>query len=513
MAIRLARTEGIALIMTLMASVVLLTVVGVLVPLASTEVMIAANHRRAVEGLYAAEAALEWTVGELAPSAAWGAALAGGARSGVWAGALELLLADGSRVLLDEQTAALSRDGAGPSGAGRGLAWSLFAHGRLARLIPLPTDTASGTSPSGWPAGQPPRTRPARMPTAPSPCMPPRSTPGGDSVPYRPTWSASFRRCRPRERLRNTCNCSPGASCADHRGRWRPAAPRAGPGPLGAGSGAHADSPQGALEVALRYVIDDFRAAEAGGEDNVQGAAEHLLVAARGLHYVRGGEVAHGGQRAEAGDQRGQRSAIRVVEDTAPDGDVGHGQHPVAHRFAVTEAAVLRHRLDRVPGGVAEIQQAPQAALPLVLRDDVGLDAARRRDDGDERVGLAGEDGVEVPVDPVEQVPVRDDAVLDDLVQASPELAARQRPQHQGVGDDGNRLMERSDEVLAERMVTPTLPPMAASTCASRVVGTWTRATPRRMVAAAKPAMSPMTPPPTAMTVAERSAEARRSSS
>ena len=138
MAIRLARTEGIALMMTLMASVVLLTVVGVLVPLATTEVMIAANHRRAVEGLYAAEAALEWTVGELAPPVAWGAALAGAARSGVWAGAPEIVLADGSRVLLEEQTAALGRDGAGPSRAGRGLAWSLFAHGRLARLIPLP---------------------------------------------------------------------------------------------------------------------------------------------------------------------------------------------------------------------------------------------------------------------------------------------------------------------------------------------------------------------------------------
>lgn len=135
---RLARADGIALVVTLMASVVLLAVAGVLVPLASTEVTIAANHRRAVEGLYAAEAALEWTVGELAPFPVWRAALAGGARSRLWAGTPELRLADGTRAPLDEQTAALRRDGAGPGGAGRGLGWSLFAHGPLAALVPLP---------------------------------------------------------------------------------------------------------------------------------------------------------------------------------------------------------------------------------------------------------------------------------------------------------------------------------------------------------------------------------------
>ena len=138
MASRVGRSDGIALVMTLMASVVLMAVVGVLVPLASTEVLISANHRRAVEGLYAAEAALEWTAGELGPSPVWRAALAGGARSSVWAGASEIVLADGSRIGLDDETAALRRDGAGPSAAGRGLGWWLFAHGPLARLVPLP---------------------------------------------------------------------------------------------------------------------------------------------------------------------------------------------------------------------------------------------------------------------------------------------------------------------------------------------------------------------------------------
>ena len=44
---------------------------------------------------------------------------------------------------------------------------------------------------------------------------------------------------------------------------------------------------------------------------------------------------------------------------------------------------------------------------------------------------------------------------------------------------------------------TPVFPPTAASSMASSVVGTWSQGTPRRYVAATKPARSPVTPPPT----------------
>src|SRR6188474_1355383 len=50
---------------------------------------------------------------------------------------------------------------------------------------------------------------------------------------------------------------------------------------------------------------------------------------------------------------------------------------------------------------------------------------------------------------------------------------------------------------------------MALSTCASSVVGTCTSEIPRRYVDAAKPAMSPMTPPPKVRSVDARSAFAR----
>src|SRR5581483_10241967 len=62
---------------------------------------------------------------------------------------------------------------------------------------------------------------------------------------------------------------------------------------------------------------------------------------------------------------------------------------------------------------------------------------------------------------------------------------------------------------LPSGMSMPVLPPIAASTCPTSVVGTAAHRTPRRYVAAAKPATSVVHPPPKATTVPSRS---RRSS-
>jgi len=53
-------------------------------------------------------------------------------------------------------------------------------------------------------------------------------------------------------------------------------------------------------------------------------------------------------------------------------------------------------------------------------------------------------------------------------------------------------------------MSTAVLPPTEESTIASRVVGNCTQSMPRIQQAAAKPARSPTTPPPSAYTVASR---------
>ena len=132
--------RGIALLVTMMASLILVGLVGALVPLVSTETAVAANHRRSVQALYAAEAGLEWVVGELgrpASRASWDAVLAGSRRSRFWEVTLESPLADGTVVDLRAATLELRRAGAGDRAAGRGLEWRLFAHGPLAAIVPV----------------------------------------------------------------------------------------------------------------------------------------------------------------------------------------------------------------------------------------------------------------------------------------------------------------------------------------------------------------------------------------
>src|SRR6185503_19760147 len=57
---------------------------------------------------------------------------------------------------------------------------------------------------------------------------------------------------------------------------------------------------------------------------------------------------------------------------------------------------------------------------------------------------------------------------------------------------------------LPSAVLMPVLPPTAASTMPSRVVGTWTTLTPRSQVAARKPARSVTVPPPTPTIASER---------
>ena len=59
----------------------------------------------------------------------------------------------------------------------------------------------------------------------------------------------------------------------------------------------------------------------------------------------------------------------------------------------------------------------------------------------------------------------------------------------------------------------PVLPPTEESTCASSEVGIWMKFMPRRTMPAAKPARSPITPPPSAMTASPRSSRAARTRS
>ena len=140
-----------------------------------------------------------------------------------------------------------------------------------------------------------------------------------------------------------------------------------------------------------------------------------------------------------------QRLTLALGQRPARDRQVGGGQHAVGDRFAVPEAPVLRHRLERVADGVAVVEDAAQPAFALVLRDDVGLDPARLDDRRREHRRVAGEDRLGVArARRSNSVAARDHPVLDHLVQARAELAPRQRAQQQRIDErrapaDGTR--------------------------------------------------------------------------
>ncbi len=63
-------------------------------------------------------------------------------------------------------------------------------------------------------------------------------------------------------------------------------------------------------------------------------------------------------------------SALRSRSASAPRATASSAatSMPYADRFAVAEAAILRHRLERVAGGVAEVQDPPQSGFAFVGR-------------------------------------------------------------------------------------------------------------------------------------------------
>ena len=74
-------------------------------------------------------------------------------------------------------------------------------------------------------------------------------------------------------------------------------------------------------------------------------------------------------------------------------------------------------------------------------------------DHRDEHRRVAREQLRELRADLVEERPAGDDAVLDDFVEAGPELPAWQRRQELGIDDDRGRLMIGADQVLARGVV------------------------------------------------------------
>jgi hypothetical protein len=126
--------RGSALLVTLLTTVLMAGLAGGLAITVMTEEAIEANHRRAVAGLYAADAMLARAVSEVAGRPRWQSLLDGTVPSALRVGPAVRTLADGSSVDLARVTKALQRelDRARGDGVPR---WRLYAWGWRGDLV------------------------------------------------------------------------------------------------------------------------------------------------------------------------------------------------------------------------------------------------------------------------------------------------------------------------------------------------------------------------------------------
>jgi hypothetical protein len=106
---------------------------------------------------------------------------------------------------------------------------------------------------------------------------------------------------------------------------------------------------------------------------------------------------------------------------------------------------------------MAEVEFAPLAALPLVVRDDVGLHANRGRNHVGEQVVVTAQPREGRPLDPGEEIGIGDDGRLDRLGQPGPEVAVGERAQQRRIADDEFGLGEGPGHVLVSVDVHPVL--------------------------------------------------------
>ena len=117
-----------AIIVALMAMLLMSALGAALVLTTSSEALIAANFRHAQEGVYAADAALERAMADLASIPDWQPVLDGSMRSAFVDGP-----PSGVRTLADGSSLDLGR-------AREDDRWRLFAHGPLSTLLPAAHD-------------------------------------------------------------------------------------------------------------------------------------------------------------------------------------------------------------------------------------------------------------------------------------------------------------------------------------------------------------------------------------
>ena len=152
------REEGVALVIALMATTLLLTLGGALILLSSSETVIAANFRSAHEARYAADAAIERALSDLRREPDFTPVLSGDLRSSFVDGASSggRSLSDGSTIDLNQITNLANCNKASPCSAAEltgttaerpwgvnNPRWVLYAYGRLPDMLNPPSPRSS----------------------------------------------------------------------------------------------------------------------------------------------------------------------------------------------------------------------------------------------------------------------------------------------------------------------------------------------------------------------------------
>src|SRR6266702_623856 len=101
---------------------------------------------------------------------------------------------------------------------------------------------------------------------------------------------------------------------------------------------------------------------------------------------------------------------------------------------------------ERVPNGMAKIENRAEAGFGFILTDDIGLDFT-----------IALKEFWHLPFQPLEKANIVDDAIFNHFGQTSPEFSIRQSLQGVQVANYELRLMKCAHEILARFEIHPHL--------------------------------------------------------
>ena len=174
-----------------------------------------------------------------------------------------------------------------------------------------------------------------------------------------------------------------------------------------------------------RDVVVDLDAADRGGEDERHAAGPRLLVPGERVEDPRRLQVRHRRPGPDVVHRRGDGVVAGLRQQVPAPRDEGRPDEAPADRLAVGEAAVAGHRLEGVADRVAEVEDAPQAALALVPLHDLGLDATGGGDRALHRDPVPAAEAGRGLAQGGEEGAVAEDRALQDLVGARRGARAR----------------------------------------------------------------------------------------